>query len=163
MIRSSTGCAPTRLPMIFPRGTGGVIARNFGHACNVLQIKQDELDQEIACRRNRTQQNWDSSVRGKIRFPATYKVRPRITPRPAGRAGGTSAETVSGSNYCHSCPCCKTSGSTLWRIDNNTLANDTVHRLPVDIGPNPFEFERVKSGQRLAGLHWQQLGPSLNI
>ena len=87
MIRSSTGCAPTRLPMIFPCGTGGVIARNFGHACNVLQIKQDELDQEIACRRNRTQQNWDSSVRGKIRFPATYKVRPRIAPRPAGRAG----------------------------------------------------------------------------
>jgi len=54
-------------------------------------------------------------------------------------------------------------GSTLWRIDNNTLANGTVHRLPVDVGPNHFEFERVISGQRLAGLRWQQLGPSLNI
>ena len=55
------------------------------------------------------------------------------------------------------------SGSTVWLIDNNTLANDTVHLLPVDAGPNHFEFERVISGQRLAGLRRQQLGPSLNI
>ena len=52
---------------------------------------------------------------------------------------------------------------TLWRIDNKTFANDMVYRLPVDTGPNNFEFERVISGQRLAGLRWQQLGPSLNI
>jgi hypothetical protein len=55
------------------------------------------------------------------------------------------------------------SDSTLWRVDNNTLANDTIHRLPVDVGPNHFEFERVISGQRFAGLRRQQLGPSLNI
>jgi hypothetical protein len=42
------------------------------------------------------------------------------------------------------------SGSTLWRIDNNTLANDLLHRLPVDAGPDQFEFELVVSGQRLA-------------
>ncbi len=53
--------------------------------------------------------------------------------------------------------------STLWRIDNNTFANDLVYRLPVYVGLNNFEFERVISGQRLAGLRWQQLGPSLNI
>ena len=51
----------------------------------------------------------------------------------------------------------------LWRIDNNTLANDEVHRLPVAAGPNHFELERVISGQSLAGLRRQQLGPSLNI
>ena len=54
-------------------------------------------------------------------------------------------------------------GSTLWRIDNNTFANDLVYRLPVYVGLDNFEFERVISGQRLAGLRWQQLGPSLNI
>src|ERR1700692_119352 len=52
---------------------------------------------------------------------------------------------------------------TLWRIDKNTLANNAVHCLPVDVGPNHFEFELVISGQRVAGLHRQQLGPSLNI
>src|SRR6267378_5933443 len=67
---------------------------------------------------------------------------------------GTSAQTASGSNYCHTCPFCKMSGS-LWRIDNNTLANDTVHLLPVDAGPNHFEFELVISGQSLAGLRCQ--------
>ena len=51
--------------------------------------------------------------------------------------------------------------STLWRFDNNTFANDLVYRLPVYAGLNNFEFERVISG--LAGLRWQQLGPSLNI
>ena len=51
----------------------------------------------------------------------------------------------------------------LWRIDNNTLANDEVHYLLVDVGPNHFEFERVISGQGLAGLRRQQLGPTLNI
>jgi hypothetical protein len=40
---------------------------------------------------------------------------------------------------------------TLRWIDDNTLANDAVYRLPVDIGPNQFEFQRVISGQRLAG------------
>ena len=53
--------------------------------------------------------------------------------------------------------------TTLWRIENNTFANDTVHRLPVDIGPNHFEFERVISGQLLTGLWRQQLALSLNI
>src|SRR5260370_42605434 len=52
---------------------------------------------------------------------------------------------------------------TLWRIDNNTLANNAVHCLPVDVGPNHFEFELVISGQRLAGLHRQQLRTSLDI
>jgi hypothetical protein len=55
------------------------------------------------------------------------------------------------------------SGSTLWRIDNDTLANDLVHRLPVDAGPDHLEFELVVSGQRLAGLRRQQLDPSLNV
>jgi hypothetical protein len=39
-----------------------------------------------------------------------------------------------------------------WRIDNYTLANDTVHRLAVDGVLNHFEFELVISGQRLAGF-----------
>ena len=51
---------------------------------------------------------------------------------------------------------------TLWRFDNNTFANDLVYRLPVYVGLDNLEFERVISGQRLAGLRWQQLGPSLN-
>ena len=55
------------------------------------------------------------------------------------------------------------SSSMLWRIDNNALANDEVRCLPVDAGPNHFEFERVIYGQDLAGLRRQQLGPSLNI
>src|ERR1700730_2916809 len=55
------------------------------------------------------------------------------------------------------------SGSTLWRINNNTLANDTVHLLPVDAGADHVEFELVISGQRLARLRRQQLDPSLNI
>ena len=38
-----------------------------------------------------------------------------------------------------------------------------VYRFPVNVGPNNLEFQRVISGQRLAGLRWQQLGPSLNI
>jgi hypothetical protein len=62
-----------------------------------------------------------------------------------------------------SSPCCQTPGLPLWRIDNNTFANDKVHGLPVDIGPSHFEFERVISGQRLAGLAQQQLAPSLNV
>ena len=48
---------------------------------------------------------------------------------------------------------------TLWLIDKNSLANNAVHCLPVDVGPNHFEFELVISGQRVAGLHRQQLGP----
>jgi hypothetical protein len=47
---------------------------------------------------------------------------------------------------------------TLRRMDNDTFANDTVHRLPVDVGPNHFEFERVISGQLPTGLRRQQLG-----
>ena len=43
---------------------------------------------------------------------------------------------------------------TLWRIDNNTFANDLVYRLPVYVGLDNFEFERVVSRQRLAGLRW---------
>jgi hypothetical protein len=54
-------------------------------------------------------------------------------------------------------------GSTFWRIDNNTFANDLVYRLSVYVGLDSFEFERVISRQRLAGLRWQQLGLSLNI
>ena len=57
-------------------------------------------------------------------------------------------------------PCYQMSSSMLWRIDNNALANDEVRCLPE---PNHFEFERVISGQGLAGLRRQQLGPSLNI
>ena len=41
---------------------------------------------------------------------------------------------------------------TLWLIDNSTFANDVVHRLSVDVGPNPFECELVISGQRLRDL-----------
>ena len=41
---------------------------------------------------------------------------------------------------------------TLWLIDNSTFANDAVHRLSVDVGPNPFECELVISGQRLRDL-----------
>ena len=55
------------------------------------------------------------------------------------------------------------SGSTLWWINDNPLANDLVHRLPADAGPDHFEFELVISGQRLARLRRQQLDPSLNI
>jgi hypothetical protein len=35
---------------------------------------------------------------------------------------------------------------TLWRIDNKTFANDAVHRLSVDVGPNHFKFELVICG-----------------
>src|SRR6202022_2536061 len=55
------------------------------------------------------------------------------------------------------------SGSTLWRINNDPLANDTVDLLPVDAGLDHFEFELVISGQRLARFRRQQLNPSLNI
>jgi hypothetical protein len=34
---------------------------------------------------------------------------------------------------------------TIWWLDDDTFANDAVHRLPVDIGPNHFEFEGVIS------------------
>ena len=54
-------------------------------------------------------------------------------------------------------------GSTFWRIDNNTFANDLAYHLPVYVGLNCFELERVIARQRLAGLRWQQLGLSLNI
>src|SRR6266850_8506321 len=73
------------------------------------------------------------------------------------------ARTASGTNFRDKRPCYQTSSSMLWRIDNNTLANDEVHCLLVDVGPNHFEFERVISGQGLAGLRRQQLGPTLNI
>src|ERR1700680_1171395 len=86
------------------------------------------------------------------------KVRPRIAPRPAAVPGYIRPNSIRFQLFSYLSP-----GSTLWRIDNNTLANDTVHRLSVDIGPNHFEFELVISGQRLAGFRWQQLGPSLNI
>src|ERR1700681_3245933 len=85
-----------------------------------------------------------------------------ITPRRAA-CRGTCARTASGSNFRDRRPCYQTSSSMLWRIDNNTLANDEVHCLLVDIRPNHFEFERVISGQGLAGLRRQQLGPTLNI
>src|SRR6202022_1547820 len=55
------------------------------------------------------------------------------------------------------------SGSTLWRINNDPLANDTVDLLPVGAGLDHFEFELVISGQRLARFRRQQLNPSLNI
>src|SRR5450755_2419220 len=84
----------------------------------------------------------------------------RINLRPE-RAGGISARTASGSIDRRLC--CQMSSSMLWRIDNNTLANDEVQCLLVDVGPNHFEFERVISGQGLAGLRRQQLGPTLNI
>jgi hypothetical protein len=45
----------------------------------------------------------------------------------------------------------------------SAFANDTVHRLPVDIEPNHFEFEPVISGQLFTGLRRQQLALSLNI
>src|SRR6266850_7903529 len=86
----------------------------------------------------------------------------RITPRPAA-CRGASARTASGSNFRDRRPCYQTSSSMLWRIDNNTLANDEVYCLLVDVGPNHFEFERVISGQGFAGLRRQQLGPTLNI
>ena len=91
-----------------------------------------------------------------------YSEADRITPRPAAFRG-TSARTASGTNFRDKRPCYQTSSSMLWRIDNNTLANDEVHCLPVDVGPNHFEFERVIYGQDLAGLRRQQLGPSLNL
>src|SRR6202011_4049760 len=55
------------------------------------------------------------------------------------------------------------SGSTLWRINNGPLANDTVDLLPVDAGLDHFEFELVISGQRLARFRRQQLDASLNV
>ena len=42
-----------------------------------------------------------------------------------------------------------------WWIDDNPFANDQTF--------DQFEFELVISRQRLAGLHWQQFGTSLNI
>ena len=41
---------------------------------------------------------------------------------------------------------------TLWWLDDDTLANDAVHRLPVDIGPNYFEYELVISGRVSPGF-----------
>src|SRR5216684_1598359 len=91
-----------------------------------------------------------------------YTETDRITPRPAA-CRGTSARTASGSIFRARRPCYQMSSSMLWRLDNNTLTNDEVHCLLVDVGPNHFEFERVISGQGLAGLRRQQLDPTLNI
>jgi hypothetical protein len=38
-------------------------------------------------------------------------------------------------------------GSTLWRIDNDTLASDLVHLLPVDVGG----IDHAASADRAAG------------
>jgi len=92
-----------------------------------------------------------------ISFPPK-KVRPRIAPRPAAVPGYIRPNSIRFQLFSYLSP-----GSTLWRIDNNTLANDEVHCLPVDVGPNHFEFERVISGQGLTRLRRQQLGPTLNI